>query len=168
MAFSTLLISLGAFLAHSRRLKIVGNSMAPALLNGQQAQTLPLKPASFPSGLRGAIVAFSHPQRHGHIYVKRVIGLPNEYIVIRNGRVEIDGKVLPEPYLGGQETGVGAGPSQWFTGCDEVFLMGDNRNDSDDSRSFGPVPVSLVVGRIWFRYWPPKTFPAGGSATPPT
>ena len=154
------MISLGAFLAHSRRLKIVGNSMAPALLNGQQVQTLPLNPApAFPLEMRGAVVAFRHPHRHQQVYVKRLIGLPNEYIVIRNGQVEIDGRPLVEPYLGGKETGVGKGPSQWFTGGDEFFLMGDNRNDSDDSRSFGPLPVSLVIGRIWFRYWPPKLFP---------
>ena len=71
--------------------------MAPALLNGQQVQTLPLKPSLLPSELRGAIVAFRHPHRPDRVYVKRVIGLPNEYVVIRNGRVEIDGQVLPEP-----------------------------------------------------------------------
>ena len=162
MASSGLLSHLAEFLEHSRRLRINGNSMAPTLMNGQQVQTLPLGPAvPLRSGLRGAVVAFSHPYRREQVYVKRIIGLPDEYIVIRNGRVEIDGRSLPEPYLEGKETGVSEGPSQWFTDGDELFLMGDNRSDSEDSRSFGPVQAELIIGKVWFRYWPPGGIRSG-------
>ena len=162
MPFWNLLSPIAEFLGHSRRLRIAGNSMAPTLLNGQQVQTLPLRPE--PSswlGLRGAIVAFGHPYRREQVYVKRIVGLPSEYVVIRNGLVEIDGRPLPEPYLEGKETGVSEGPSQWFTDGDELFLMGDNRSDSEDSRSFGPVPAKLIIGKVWFRYWPPGRLRAG-------
>ena len=132
--------------------------MVPTLLNGHHVQTLPLKRRLEDSGIRSCIVAFRHPNVPGQIYVKRVVGLPNEHVAIRNGGVEINGAPLAEPYLKGGVTNSAGRATQWFTDWNELFLLGDNRADSDDSRSFGPIPADLVIGRVWIRYWPPRYF----------
>ena len=145
-------------LKRSRRLKVAGDSMAPALRNGQLVQTLPLEPKTARSGSRGEIVAFHHPQRPGSIYVKRIVGLPGEYVEIRDGRVKLDGREIGEPYLPTGMTTLTTGATRWFNGPDEFFLLGDNRADSEDSRAFGPVPAELIIGLVRFRYWPPKVW----------
>ena len=148
---------IGDCLEHSRHLKVTGSSMAPTLRDGQHVQTLPWPGGSDSDGnLRGWIVAFRSPHRVGSIYIKRVVGLPNEHIAIRENRVEIDGKPLAEPYLPNPAATRTRGATQWLTDIDEFFLLGDNRQDSEDSRAFGPVPAQLIIGRVWFRYWPPK------------
>lgn len=87
--------------------------------------------------------------------IKRVIGLPGETIEIRQGQVWIDGQALDEAYLADivqQDYGPYTVPA------DHVFVMGDNRNLSGDSRLFGPVPLTNVWGRAWLSYWPPQDF----------
>lgn len=140
----------------SRHLKVVGNSMAPTLQDRQHVQTLPLDPQCHkrPSQ-RGKIVAFRHPQRHHSIYVKRIVGLPEEFVSIEGEVVAVDGSRLEEPYLPMPGVTPTSGASKWFNDVDEYFLLGDNRGDSEDSRSFGPVPSRLIIGRVCFRYWPP-------------
>lgn len=139
-----------------RLLRVKGNSMAPTLRSGQTVQTRPVTglAANNPRA-RGSIVALQHPFHSESIYLKRVVGLPNEHVAIANGRVEIDGYPLYEAYLGGRLETQSKGATQWFTGADEVFVLGDNRRDSEDSRVFGPVALNLIVGEAWFRYIPP-------------
>ena len=84
--------------------------------------------------------------------IKRVIGLPGETIEIKNGHVYINGQVLEEPYL--QQLTFGNVSSRVIS-PGHVFVLGDNRSASNDSRSFGEVALSNIVGRAWFRYWPP-------------
>ena len=137
-------------------MRVKGNSMAPTLLSGQIVQTRP--PAGLKAGnspVRGSIVALQHPVRGEAIYLKRVIGLPNEHVAIADGGVIINGNLLQEPYLSDNKGTYSRGASQWFTDAGEVFVLGDNRGDSEDSRVFGPVPTRLVVGEVWFRYFPP-------------
>ena len=83
--------------------------------------------------------------------IKRVIGLPGETIEIRDGRVYVNGEVLDEPYL--QQATYGNVPPRVIS-PGSVFVLGDNRGASNDSRSFGELALSNVVGRAWFRYWP--------------
>ena len=136
--------------------------MAPALLDGQHVQTWPLNQGlPWDARLRGCIVAFRAPFRPEQIYVKRVVGLSDEHVSIVNGRVEIDGELLPEPYLATPGIGNPGGATQWMTDRNEVFLLGDNRDHSDDSRSFGPVSADRLIGRVWIRYWPPRRFRTG-------
>jgi signal peptidase I len=118
---------------------------------------------------RGDIVVFARPPLEDQEYadlVKRVIGLPGETISSKNGLVYIDGKLLREPWLPpGPDsfTGPLAGddphpqfdlPGPVHIPMGEYFVMGDNRTDSEDSRFFGPIPKSLIVGRAVAVIWP--------------
>jgi signal peptidase I len=83
--------------------------------------------------------------------IKRVIGLPGETIEIRDGHVYINGQILEEPY---EEQLTFGNVSPRVISPYHVFVLGDNRGASNDSRSFGEVALSNVIGRAWFRYWP--------------
>ena len=91
-------------------------------------------------------------QRYGGIYIKRIIGLPEEDIKIIEDLVYIKELPLTEAYTQGMS---GAEENEWFNGPDEYFLLGDNRGDSNDSRTFGSVSADQIVGRAWFLCWPP-------------
>lgn len=84
--------------------------------------------------------------------VKRVIGLPGEMVAGRNGAVYINGERLEEPYLAAGTFTSDFGPILVPPG--DLWVMGDNRTDSSDSRVFGPIPISTVVGRAIWRVWP--------------
>ena len=105
---------------------------------------------------RGDIVVFSRPKDEASNIkdlVKRVIGLPNETVEGRNGHIYIDGKLLNEPYLPrGITTSTFAART---IPANSIWVMGDNRPVSSDSRVFGPIPISSVVGRVFIRIWPP-------------
>jgi len=79
------------------------------------------------------------------------VGLPGERVTVAQGKVYINGKLLDEPYLS-QDT-EGASRS-WVVPPLNIFVMGDNRNNSRDSRYFGPIPLDSVLGHAVFRYWP--------------
>ncbi len=118
---------------------------------------------------RGDIVVFARPPLEDQQYadlVKRVIGLPGETISSKDGDVYIDGKKLNEPWLPPAEqnqTGPLAGddphpqfnlPGPVHIPEGDYYVMGDNRTDSEDSRFFGPIPRSLIVGRAVAVIWP--------------
>ena len=91
---------------------------------------------------------------------KRIIGLPGERVEIVNSKILINGTVLGETYL---EPGVFTslqiqGKNSWQLGAEEYFVMGDNRIESGDSRSHGPMLAKDIVGRAWVRYWPLNKF----------
>jgi signal peptidase I len=105
---------------------------------------------------RGDIVVFEKPPNEASNIkdlVKRVIGLPNETVEGRDGHIYIDGKLLQEPYLHGVVTSNFAAVS---VPANSVWVMGDNRPASRDSRYFGPIRTSSIVGRVFVRIWPPK------------
>ena len=114
---------------------------------------------------RGDIVVFNPPEtwtQADQPYIKRVIGIGGDTIELRDGSVYVDGTKLDEPYIY-QEDGLPQ-PTESFNGTDrwvvpdgELFLMGDHRGNSSDSREGGPVPVDRVIGRAWLRYWPINT-----------
>jgi signal peptidase I len=106
---------------------------------------------------RGDIVVFAKPPKEVadpsiKDLVKRVIGLPGDTVSSSGGRVYINGKPLHEPWLppGTVTTGI----ATQRIPPNEYFVMGDNRADSQDSRFFGPIPRSLIVGRVILRIWP--------------
>jgi signal peptidase I len=98
-------------------------------------------------------------------FIKRVIGLPGDTVAIGDdGLVHVNGTTLDESYTyrdgGGdaQPTEALGAASTWTIGPDELFVMGDHRQASADSRAFGPIKVASVVGRAFLRYWPASTF----------
>jgi signal peptidase I len=137
------------------------HSMQGTLEPGQYVFVDKLTPR-FDSYHRGDIVVFSAPEsagrQEGVPFIKRVIGVPGDAVEIHDGRVFVNGDELDEPYL--FEGALGAEPtetaqrSQWIVPDGQLFLMGDHRTQSIDSRAFGPVPIASVVGRAWLRYWP--------------
>ena len=85
--------------------------------------------------------------------IKRVIGLPGELVMIKGGRVYINGTRLEEPYISEFCKGC---DGKWHNGVNQYLILGDNRNNSWDGHSFGPITRDLIVGEAWIRYWPPQ------------
>jgi len=99
---------------------------------------------------------FGFPSGASQDFIKRVIGVEGDTVEGKDGRVFVNGDPIDEPYLpDGSETAP-FGPVD--VGKDEVFVMGDNRANSDDSRNFGPVSVDTIVGHAFLLIWPPSDF----------
>lgn len=145
-----IVLFINLFLAQATRVE--GQSMEPNLCPNQR---LIVEKVSYRFDLpeRGDVVVLKLPSRETEPLIKRVIGLPGETVEIRNGCVFIDGEPLRESYLQVQTYG-NIPPRKVPEGY--VFVLGDNRNASNDSRFFGPVPLDNIVGRAWIRYWPPS------------
>jgi signal peptidase I len=149
-----LLINL--FLAQATR--VYGQSMEPSLHTDQRLVVEKLSYNRFMRhwlGLsgpqRGDVVVIRLQTQGDELLIKRVIGLPGDVVEIHDGRVFVNGQVLLEPYLAGATAGF-YGPT--IVPPLQVFVLGDNRGFSNDSRSFGTIPLEEVVGRAWFSYWP--------------
>ncbi len=105
---------------------------------------------------RGDVVVFQPPTGSDKPYIKRVIGLPGEQVTFASGDVFIDGELLDEEYID-EKTRCNASRSDT---CDVlvpdgfVYVLGDHRTNSSDSRAFGAVPVANIVGKAWLSYWP--------------
>lgn len=104
---------------------------------------------------RGDIAVFHFPNGPEKDYIKRVIGLPGEKVEILDTVVYVDGQMLHEPYINEPCRPEFCRDAIWELGPEEYFMMGDNRNHSSDSRSFGPVDRKYLVGEVILRYWPP-------------
>lgn len=131
--------------------KIEGTSMAPTLADGEYILVNRLAYRLFGEPRRGDIVVFESPNPDKD-YIKRVIGLPGQRVEVRNMEVFIDGQRLDEAYLAPTTT---TGESSVILGPDEYFVMGDNRDNSQDSRAIGPVKAEKIIGKAWLIYWPP-------------
>jgi signal peptidase I len=109
---------------------------------------------------RGDIVILRPPTTNSTDFIKRIIALPGERLLIRDGTIYINGHLLHEPYLPEEWTI----NNTWNSGVEETvppndyFVMGDNRNRSQDSRSFGPIGRDRIDGKAWFRIWPLDNF----------
>jgi signal peptidase I len=115
---------------------------------------------------RGDIVVFEYPRDTSRDFIKRVIGLPGETVEIRNNQILIDGQPLDEPYLSTAARTQMGNMAPVVVPADAVFVMGDNRGNSSDSRSWGPLPLSKIVGRAWFIYWPQEYWGVIPQSTP--
>jgi signal peptidase I len=115
---------------------------------------------------RGQVVVFRTPPEAARLcngasgtFVKRIVGLPNETIEDRGGFLYADGRRLDEPYAHGRD-GTHSG-KRWVLGPDEYLMVGDNRNNSCDSRVWGPVPRANLIGPVFATYWPPDRLALG-------
>jgi signal peptidase I len=138
------------FLAQATR--VYGQSMEPNLHTDQRLVIEKLS-YHFHGPRRGDVIVIHDPGGTDELLIKRVIGLPGERVTVADGRVYIDGKPLDEPYLTQPTQG---GGRSWIVPPLNVFVMGDNRSASRDSRIFGPVPLDQIVGHAVVRYWPPE------------
>ncbi len=145
-------VLINLFLAQATR--VYGHSMEPNLHTDQR---LVVEKVSYRWRLpqRGEVIVLHMPNHSAELLIKRVIALPGETIQVKNGGVYINDVLLSEPYLNIETRGQ-FGPL--IVPPDHVFVMGDNRGASNDSRSFGPVHVDQVVGRAWVSYWPIEVF----------
>ncbi len=107
---------------------------------------------------RGDIVVLKNPGCDDRIFIKRIVGLPDEYIRLEGGLVYIDDSPVEEPYLTRSEPPRRDSARKWLPEPDEYFVMGDNRSNSRDSRAFGPVNRRRIIARVWFRCWPPRAW----------
>lgn len=138
---------------------VSGESMYPTFNNGEY---LIIDEISYilSEPKRGDVVVFKYPKDPSRFFIKRIIGMPNEKIVIKNGEVTIfneenpEGIKIDEPYIKEQFHS----NSINITKDDEYFVMGDNRNRSSDSRSWGVLDEDLMIGRTLIRLIPIKNF----------
>jgi len=136
------------FLAQATQ--VLGQSMEPSLHSSQRVVVEKVTYRFVHGPRRGDIIVIDMPNQQDML-IKRVIGLPGETIEMRSGTVYIEGRAIEEDWSirpGGGNYGPFTIPPL------NVFVMGDNRGASNDSRNFGPVHVDDVVGRAWFSYWP--------------
>jgi signal peptidase I len=107
---------------------------------------------------RGDVVVFHYPGNTDQDYIKRVIGLPGDVVEMIDLEVYVNGQRLNESYINEpcSEDNSNCQDNRWELGPDEYFVMGDNRNHSQDSRAFGPVSREYIVGEVLVRYWPPS------------
>lgn len=99
---------------------------------------------------RGDIIIFHAPPNPKVDYIKRLIGLPGDQILVINGKVSVNGTLLDEPYISAPPTYSGS----WTVPEKSIFVLGDNRNSSEDSHEWGFVPYDSIVGRALVIYWP--------------
>jgi len=132
--------------------RIEGHSMQPNLHHGQfmiiNRAVYYLHPPQ-----RGDVIVFHSPGNPRKDFIKRVVGLPGEEVEMREGQVFIDGTRLEETYIS-QPGNRSWGPE--LVGEFNYFVLGDNRNNSSDSRSWGTLDGEAIVGKAWISYWPPQ------------
>lgn len=152
----TIVLSLVLFLiinTVSERIRVDSISMQPTLFPGDYVIVNKLAYRFNQSPGRGDVIVFRYPPDPDSIpYIKRVIGLPGDQVNINNGKVYVNGQQLIEPYLTISTHRGGT----WSVPAGQLFVMGDNRNNSSDSRTWGYVPLENIIGRAELIYLPPQ------------
>jgi signal peptidase I len=147
--------------AVSARARVDGYSMLPTLKNNQyvlvdrlvlhyqRGDIIVFRPPMYPaeSTIRRLL---GMPNSQYEDYIKRVIGLPGDTVKVENGTVYVNGNALNEPYIAAAPAYSG----EWTVPAGQLFVMGDNRNDSSDSHSWGTLPIENVLGKAILVYWP--------------
>jgi signal peptidase I len=134
------------------RTSVIGDSMEPTLYNAQEI-LISRFAYKLSAPKRGDVIVFlPNGNQNTHLYVKRVIGLPGETVQIQNGSVYIDGALLEEDEQYDKMSDSGIAVNEITLANDEYFVLGDNRNSSEDSRSgnIGPVKKDTIIGKAWF------------------
>ncbi len=141
--------------------KVSGNSMVPTFHNSDYILTDKL---SYQLGLPkyGDIVVFKNPRDESQDFIKRIIGTPGDTVMLQNNVFYVNGTALEEKYLpintvtrGGRF--LSEGNSKTIEE-NHYFVVGDNREHSSDSREWGTIAKQEIIGKVFFRYWPPNAF----------
>jgi signal peptidase I len=136
--------------AISARVRVDGTSMLPTLENGEFVL---VNKMSYRIGEvdRGDIIVFHFPLNPEEELIKRVIGLPGDQVQVQDGQVYVNGQLLNEPYIAQSPSYTGV----WTILEGQIFVLGDNRNNSNDSKDWGLLPADNLVGKAVLIYWPP-------------
>jgi signal peptidase I len=131
------------------RVRVENISMKPTLEPGE---LLLVNKLAYKIGnpQHGDVIIFHYPANPSEDYIKRLIGLPGDIVRIEDGQVFINGQSMDEPYISSPPSYRGT----WDVPLDSFFVLGDNRNQSSDSHSWGFVPIENVVGKALIVYWP--------------
>ena len=150
----TLVLAILLFLAINAitsRIRVEGSSMEPTLKNGELLLVNKLA-YKFGQPKLGDVIVFHFPGDPTQEYIKRVIGLPGDDVKIMDGKVKVNGQQIQETYLAAPVNYSG----EWNVPEKSLFVLGDNRNNSSDSHEWGVVPMSKIIGKALFVYWPPE------------
>ncbi|MCH7588112.1 MAG: signal peptidase I [Chloroflexi bacterium] len=153
-ALEIVLIAGGLFLLVNfltARVRVESISMQPNLREGEFVVINRLA-YKWNQPQRGDIIVFRFPGDPEKRYIKRVIGLEGDTLLIENGQVYVNGELLHEPYISTPPVYSG----DWDVGLEEVFVLGDNRNNSNDSKNWGALSTDAIIGKAVFIYWPPS------------
>ena len=149
----TLVLAVVLFLginAISARVRVDGFSMRPTLEDGEFVLVSKMS-YRFGHVDRGDIIVFHFPMNPDEELIKRVIGLPGDHISVQSGILSVNGQVINEPYIASTPSYSG----EWDVMDGKLFVLGDNRNNSNDSKDWGLLPLEKVVGKAVVIYWPP-------------
>ena len=141
--------------AISARVRVDGFSMNPTLQDGEYVLVSKL---SYRLGepQHGDIIVFKYPGELQQDLIKRIVGLPGDAVQVSGLAVYVNGEALTEPYIAAAPIYQG----QWQVPDGFLFVLGDNRNDSSDSHSWGLLPIENVIGKAILIYWPPPMWKA--------
>lgn len=151
----TLLLTLVIFLLirfAMQNFRVEGFSMEPNFHDGQFLLVSKIE-YMFHAPQRGDVVVFRYPLQPSRDFIKRIIGEPGDQVEIRNSQIFVNGAPLHEGYplnFGSYNYG------PVTMGAEEYFVLGDNRNNSSDSHSWGMLPTKNIIGKAWISYWPPQ------------
>lgn len=137
--------------AVSARVRVDGFSMRPTLQDGEYILVNKLA-YKFSEPKRGDIIVFVFPVNPEEDLIKRIIGIPGDTVTIQDGVLSVNGAVVDEPYINAPPAYNGT----WQVPEGNLFVLGDNRNDSRDSHQWGLLPMQNVIGRSVLIYWPPE------------
>ncbi len=141
--------------------KVSGNSMIPTFKNGDYILTDKIS-YRFGNPKKGDIIVLKNPRDETQDFIKRIIATPGDTLKIENSKVYVNGQNLLESYLPANtptRTGNFLTEGQEVkAGINQYFVLGDNRQHSSDSREWGAVTKEEIVGKVFFRYWPPQNF----------
>lgn len=137
--------------------QVKGASMEPSLQSGDYIFTSKIT-YKFRLIERGDVIVFKSPKNPDIEFIKRIIALPGDRINVSNEEVFVNGQSLQEKYISAKTTlwegGFLKENESYTVGQDELIVMGDNRPRSSDSREFGPIPISSIIGQVFYRYYP--------------
>jgi signal peptidase I len=152
--FLSVVIAIVVILFLYQPVRVEGTSMMPTLVDEER---IFINKFVYRFGLadigRGDMVVFWFPKDPSKSYIKRVIGVPGDTVEVREGKVYINSAELTESYVSADYRDTASMPSEILK-PDEYFVLGDHRNSSNDSRSWGTVPRSYIYGKAVFVYWP--------------